>query len=234
MNMSKASSHIAFTLTDLAFRTIDIPALPVVIGRKDADIVVEHPSVSGPHARLELVDGSLRVQDLASRNGTRVNGQAVLHPTSLRHKDMLQLGSVVYQVGLVIRPRPSLPAEAEYNNATLPLNSKVAEPTAEADAQARPMLLVVKTAGRQRQFLLQKRVHVIGRQEGDIRIADPALSRRHCQIEIFAGHVWLKDLASVNGTFVNNERISFLRVTKGLIFTAGGSTFQLVAGPART
>lgn len=48
---------------------------PVVIGRgKDAQIVVEHPSVSRRHAILHLGD-DVRVTDTGSRNGTVVKGQ---------------------------------------------------------------------------------------------------------------------------------------------------------------
>jgi diguanylate cyclase (GGDEF)-like protein len=51
-------------------------------------------SVSRRHARLGFVDGELRVEDLGSRNGTRVNGkkvkQARLHPG-----DRLEVGNVL-------------------------------------------------------------------------------------------------------------------------------------------
>ncbi|MBC7782351.1 MAG: FHA domain-containing protein, partial [Burkholderiales bacterium] len=58
-------------------RTFEIDG-PRTIGR-DAknDIVVTHPTVSRHHARIEVVDGTCRVIDFNSRNGTRVNGRAI-------------------------------------------------------------------------------------------------------------------------------------------------------------
>ncbi len=57
-----------------------IPLLkPVlVVGRREsADIVLRFPNVSGSHCELSLVDGYWFVKDLASSNGTKVNGVRV-------------------------------------------------------------------------------------------------------------------------------------------------------------
>ncbi len=51
-------------------------ALPASVGRAhQCGVVVEHPSVSKEHARLDRGDGGLVVEDLGSTNGTFVNGQ---------------------------------------------------------------------------------------------------------------------------------------------------------------
>jgi ABC-2 type transport system ATP-binding protein len=47
---------------------------------------------------------------------------------------------------------------------------------------------------------------VIGR-EGDLVIADPEISRRHCVIRVVDGSLVLDDLQSLNGTWVNGKRI---------------------------
>ncbi len=50
--------------------------LPASVGRAHhCAIVVEHPSVSKEHARVERGEGGLVVEDLGSTNGTFVNGQ---------------------------------------------------------------------------------------------------------------------------------------------------------------
>jgi pSer/pThr/pTyr-binding forkhead associated (FHA) protein len=49
-----------------------------VVGRgEDADIRVEHKSVSKYHCVIIKTDGLLLLRDLGSTNGTRVNGQRV-------------------------------------------------------------------------------------------------------------------------------------------------------------
>ena len=39
----------------------------------------------------------------------------------------------------------------------------------------------------------------------EISIADPALSRNHCLFEVRDGMLWVTDLASANGTLVNDD-----------------------------
>ncbi len=45
--------------------------------RRGNDIVIPQPDVSRAHAILDVADGSFRITDLKSKNGTRVNGQPV-------------------------------------------------------------------------------------------------------------------------------------------------------------
>ncbi|MEE2940097.1 MAG: trypsin-like peptidase domain-containing protein [Planctomycetota bacterium] len=52
------------------------------------------PSVSGEHARFELVGGELRVVDLGSRNGVLVNGEPVDGSALVVVGDQVRLGSV--------------------------------------------------------------------------------------------------------------------------------------------
>lgn len=68
----------------------------------------------------------------------------------------------------------------------------------------------------------------------EITIADPALSRNHCLFELRDGAVWVTDLASANGTFVNEEQLGAdSRCLKdGDIVVAGDSTFCVVAAGA--
>src|SRR5258708_38505336 len=48
----------------------------VVIGRApDIELRVQHASVSRRHATIRIDDGVLRIADLGSHNGTRVNGE---------------------------------------------------------------------------------------------------------------------------------------------------------------
>ena len=54
---------------------------------------------------------------------------------------------------------------------------------------------------------MESRTYTIGR-EGHIRIDDPTVSKRHAEIEIINGEVYLRDLGSTNGTFlIKNKRL---------------------------
>lgn len=57
-----------------------------------------------------------------------------------------------------------------------------------------------------------------------IAIADPLLSRDHCQFELRGGELWLTDLASVNQTFVNGKAVDSVKLEVGSTVAAGDST----------
>lgn len=50
---------------------------------------------------------------------------------------------------------------------------------------------------------------LIGREEScQLRPASPAVSKRHCGIHVRQGKVFVRDIGSTNGTFVNDEQIT--------------------------
>src|SRR5262245_57439736 len=56
----------------------------VVIGRgDDVELKLTHASVTRRHATIRVEDGVMRIADLGSRNGTRVNGEPVNEARSL-------------------------------------------------------------------------------------------------------------------------------------------------------
>jgi hypothetical protein len=70
----------------------------LLIGRHPAcDVVVADPSVSRRHAQLTFRDGVWVVQDLASTNGTAVNGELVGR-AALHSGDLVELGAQPFQI----------------------------------------------------------------------------------------------------------------------------------------
>jgi DNA-binding CsgD family transcriptional regulator len=71
----------------------------VVVGRGvGVDIQVDDESVSRRHARFCLVADALVVEDLDSRNGTWVNGQAISAPSPLSLGDRVVLGDCEFEL----------------------------------------------------------------------------------------------------------------------------------------
>jgi predicted component of type VI protein secretion system len=65
-------------------------------------------------------------------------------------------------------------------------------------------------------FGLSTSAETIGRDEGDLLLSDPMVSRRHLVIEVYgAAFVLVKDLTSTNGTFLNGRMIAYGRLTDG-------------------
>ena len=67
-----------------------------VVGRDPAsEICLDDPSVSRRHARMVIDADGVRLEDLGSKNGTTVRGQAIHGVTALGGGDRLVFGSVV-------------------------------------------------------------------------------------------------------------------------------------------
>src|SRR5262245_60803505 len=69
----------------------------------------------------------------------------------------------------------------------------------------------------------------IGRGRGaTIMLPHPLVSRQHCELFETNGRLMVRDLGSLNGTFVNNERISESPLPPGELLTVGAVTFRAV------
>lgn len=78
--------------------------------------------------------------------------------------------------------------------------------------------------------VLQSPQTLIGREDGDIATQDPECSRRHARLDIRSdGTVWLVDLGSTNGTFVDGVQVfSAVQLMDRQEFTCGRSSFMML------
>lgn len=98
---------------------IDLYGDTIIIGRRPScDIRMEFPNISGHHCKLTFREGFWFLEDLESRNGTKVNGNRILANTSI----LIQPGAEI-----VIGKRPF---KVEYLT-TKPLPSHLDNPIVE-------------------------------------------------------------------------------------------------------
>jgi pSer/pThr/pTyr-binding forkhead associated (FHA) protein len=75
----------------------------------------------------------------------------------------------------------------------------------------------------------------IGRGRGTtIMLPHPLVSRQHCELFEADGHLMVRDLGSLNGTFVNNQRVTEAPLPPNELLTIGTVTFRAVYDPATT
>jgi two-component system response regulator AtoC len=68
----------------------------ITIGReRPAEILIDSPTVSRRHARLRVSGSSVWIEDLASHNATRVNGELLAGEQALGYGDVVVLGDVL-------------------------------------------------------------------------------------------------------------------------------------------
>jgi hypothetical protein len=72
-------------------------ALPCVLGRKDADIIINDPMVSKRHAAIQIINGKLMLIDLHSTNGTMLNSEPVSQK-ELKQGDRIGMGQTILMV----------------------------------------------------------------------------------------------------------------------------------------
>lgn len=74
---------------------------------------------------------------------------------------------------------------------------------------------------------------VIGRGKGStVTLPHPLVSRQHCELFESNGRLWVRDLGSLNGTYVNNEKVTETELPPNELLTIGTVTFRAVYEPA--
>lgn len=68
----------------------------------------------------------------------------------------------------------------------------------------------------------------LGRQDADLTIADPSVSRVHATLTVENGRFVLRDQKSTNGTFVEGDRVEEATLTHGTRVRVGDTTLQFV------
>jgi len=115
------------------------PEGEVTIGREaPADILIDSPTVSRRHARIH-VGPPVRIEDLESRNFTRVNGERLSGERPLAYGDVVALGDVI---AVFEEDSPGAPAQVEDD---LPPEGLLLELGERAALIADPVMLHVYT-----------------------------------------------------------------------------------------
>jgi class 3 adenylate cyclase len=70
----------------------------LVLGRGEADVVIDDPEISRRHALLRLRNGSIEIEDLDSLNGTWVNDSRIEAPVKLSPGDVVRMGRTTLEV----------------------------------------------------------------------------------------------------------------------------------------
>ncbi|HET9470783.1 MAG TPA: FHA domain-containing protein [Usitatibacter sp.] len=86
------AARVVLSFDDEIVREVELTRPVTVVGRHpDCDIVIEHPAVSARHMLFRVVNRTVYVEDLASTNGTKVNGLATAHQV-VHHLDLVEVG----------------------------------------------------------------------------------------------------------------------------------------------
>ncbi len=85
--------RVVVSLDGAIVTEVELTKPVTVVGRHPAcDVCIDHPAVSGRHMLFRIVERTVYVEDLASTNGTKINGHAVQHQV-VHHLDLIEVGT---------------------------------------------------------------------------------------------------------------------------------------------
>ncbi len=192
----------------------------ITIGRSATNaLVIDDPLASDVHLEVLVDNEHLTLRNLVPTQPVTVNGQPVNGACELKPDDQITLGSVEL---VVIDPKKEARVAAEESATVTQLRAPKATGWS---------LKANHSALANRVFPL-KEINVIGRaSECDISLAAAHLSRRHAQLQVIDGMLFVKDLDSANGTYLNGKRVAEARVKRGDELRFDALSFG-VMGPA--
>lgn len=175
----------------------------ISIGRDRSNpLVVSAPNVADKHLIIEAEHEALRLINLVPGSEVKVNGRVVEEGQPLSPRDTISLAGVELEI---IDPKDESTAE--------PVESTLTNPRApKATGWA---LKANHTALGNRVYPL-KSSNLVGRSsESDISLAAAHLSRRHAELSVIDGVLYVRDLGSANGTYLNGKPVTEARVKRG-------------------
>ncbi len=182
----------------------------IFIGRdKDCHLKLRSNTVSRHHCRLEFYNNNYNVEDLASTQGTRLNGEKLVPRVSvpIHHGDILQVGDISMVIAILEEPETTEQlSDAAHQAVSNILGKFIQGPSSDTSAYLK--ILNGEDEGLKLLFT-DKTSWLIGRQEdADFTIHDGTISRRHAKITLENGSYYLEDLDSTSGTAVNGVPIT--------------------------
>jgi pSer/pThr/pTyr-binding forkhead associated (FHA) protein len=178
---------------------IALAARPVSFGRSDeADHKLPTKLASRIHAQVFPRERGWWVEDLASSNGTLVNGNRILKPIPLAPGDVITVGDVA----LKFEGEPPAPQG--------PPDHLVARVVYQPGKGKPPI-----------ETLIRDRVTIGRKPDNTLQIDDKAVSGHHCELVNRQGAYLMRDLGSSNGTFINKQKVTEHTLRNGDVLVLG-------------
>ena len=163
----------------------------------DNNLSLTAKGVAAYHAEIVVNVNQLTLNNLANGKNVWLNGTPVLNAVTLTAGDLLRIGAEELQVVDPKEKKTKLPAVAR-------------------DDESTGWALKANNSALSNRVFALKACTVIGRSSDcDITLAASHLSRRHAKLIVKNGQLYVKDLDSSNGTYLNGKRVSEAKIKRG-------------------
>lgn len=210
---------------------------PLWIGRRACHVEIDDAELSIRHCSIVRRGDQLIVRDNDSHTGTCFDGEPIDEAVVGDGTHLLRVGSALVcieptgEAGSPVGPLPL--REDDLLEASPQLMKKLLERGAKAQAaqasSATKRLFIVCTAGplKGQEYEVGPLGLIVGR-EGDVRVPDEFLSRRHFSVTFDEeGTLRVRDLGSRNGTFLNTLPARNTKARPGDQIKAGVNEFRV-------
>lgn len=173
----------------------------MTVGRlPENDLQITDTLASRRHASLEIYEQKVVLTDLGSNNGTWVNEQRIAQPVELKDGDRVKIGETLFTFKAPRGDSQPAPSESPRQPSGADGSTMMWETST---------LLTLVRASDGAEFGLTRSMRVGRDESADLLIKDdPSVSQFHAQFEIAQGQVFIADMNSRNGVWVNGKRIT--------------------------
>jgi pSer/pThr/pTyr-binding forkhead associated (FHA) protein len=175
------------------------------LGRNETNsVVLDAGGVSDYHADIQVEEETAVLIDLASTNGTYLNGKRISGRTPVKSFDVIRIDTVEIEVVDPGMRRPTV-VRAAVTDAGLTMDR---DATRVDPAISGWSLMGTTGAFKYRLIPLSGLVKVGREKDCDLVLDSIEISREHALIEVAGGTLTVRDQGSANGTYVNDERVT--------------------------
>ena len=214
-------------------RQIPIPSSGIVLGR-DTQLgppFTTDQYVSRNHVSVQRRGDGVEIADLGSANGTYVNGTRVHAQARLQDRDVLRIGQIELRLAVPEETVTAGDRGAHGGGAHAGGVGAAEVYTAgvRAGGDGPCLAIVAPDAFSGRRFRLAGYDLVVGRDPASgICLDDPHISWTHAALRRHGDAVYVQDLGSTSGTFVNGQALTAVRELRpGDIVTFAGISARL-------
>ena len=160
------------------------------------DITIEEEGVSPQHAELVIQQDEILLKNVSQNRSVFINDVPVVKEQTLKAWDVIRLGTSELEIIDPLNERSPQP------------NNERPEQKTVIRAAVSPWMLKAVSAPLDGQYFSVTNGAILGREKGsDIVVPLSYVSRQHAKFALKNEKLYIEDLNSSNGTYVNGERI---------------------------
>ncbi|MEE4244759.1 MAG: FHA domain-containing protein [Kangiellaceae bacterium] len=179
-----------------------VDSLVTIGSDKSCNVIIKGSGVAPLHAELHIKDNLVDLEHKGGSKVSYVNDAMIASTIRLKAWDVIRIGSTELElVDPLLNRSP---------------RKKISSQATQVRELVSDWMLQAQTAPFSGQLFPITKVLTIGRDsQCEIAVPMPHVSRKHAQVMIFKGQPMIKDLASANGTYVNDEAIESITLKNG-------------------